>query len=175
MDKIQFATWVMALKTYYPDPKLVPNDAARELWFKQLKDIDYELAEMALNRWVAVNRWPPTIADIRSEAFQVVKGDDSDWGEGWEQVLRAIRFYGSYREIEAYHSMDVITQKVVKRLGFRNLCMSENEAADRANFRDIYNEIAKRQEKNNLLSGELKFKISAYRQQAIESKGDMYG
>lgn len=33
---------------------------------------------------------------------------------------------------------DEITQKCVRRLGFQSLCTSENETADRANFRMIY-------------------------------------
>ena len=34
--------------------------------------------------------------------------------------------------------LDDITRKCVKRLGFQNLCTSENVIADRANFRMAY-------------------------------------
>ena len=43
-----------------------------------------------------------------------------------------------YREQEALEQLDEITQKCVRRLGFQSLCTSENETADRANFRMIY-------------------------------------
>lgn len=39
-------------------------------------------------------------------------------------------------------SMSEITRKAVKKLGFRNICLSENITADRANFRTIYEQMA---------------------------------
>jgi hypothetical protein len=67
-----------------------------------------------------------------------MSGESKDWGDAWEEVLKAINYYGSYREEDALNSLDDTTRKVVKRLGFRNICMSENIEADRANFRMIY-------------------------------------
>ena len=78
MDKKQFATFAMALKTYYPKENLLPNDKAMELWFKQLQDIPYEVAEIGLNKWVSLNKWSPSISEIRGQAksiyFQMMEG-----------------------------------------------------------------------------------------------------
>ena len=41
-------------------------------------------------------------------------------------------------------SFDEITREVVKRLGFQNICLSENIVADRARFAEIYQAIKKR-------------------------------
>jgi hypothetical protein len=49
-----------------------------------------------------------------------------------------------YREDEAYASMDEITQEVTRRLGFKEICMSENIQLDRANFRMIYEQVLQR-------------------------------
>ena len=38
-------------------------------------------------------------------------------------------------------SFDEITREVVKRLGFQNICLSENVVADRARFAEIYQAI----------------------------------
>ena len=38
-------------------------------------------------------------------------------------------------------SFDEIIREVVKRLGFQNICLSENIVADRARFAEIYQAI----------------------------------
>ena len=96
MTKQEFAQFVMALKTYYPRETLLPNNQAVELWFRQLSDIPYNVAEIALNQWVATNKWSPSIADIREAANGIQNDEKFDWGEGWEQVQHAIRYYGYY-------------------------------------------------------------------------------
>ena len=144
MNKQEFSLFTMALKTYYPRENLLPNTQAMELWYQQLQDIPYRTAEAALNQWVATNKWSPSIADIRETAAGVASGEVLDWGEGWEQVLKAIRKYGLYRAEDAMESFDPITRQCVERLGFKQICMSENISADRANFRMIYEQLAER-------------------------------
>lgn len=164
MEKLEFAKWAIAYKTYYQRDDTLSTDAARDLWYEALKDIDYKILTLALNKWVLTNKWPPTIAEMRQQAAEICAGETPDWGEGWQQVQKAIRYYGQYREQEALATMDEITQQVVKRLGFRELCLSENTTADRANFRDIFAEVAARKQKNDLLSIELKKDIEKQRQ-----------
>lgn len=151
MDKREFATFAAALKTYYPKENLLPNSQAMELWYRQLQDIPYIVAEAALQKWVATQKWSPSIAEIREMAMTVTAGEKLLWSDGWEQVQTAIRKYGSYNIPAAMESFDDVTRQTVKRLGFRELCMSENPTQDRANFRDIFNMIAERQVKANQL------------------------
>lgn len=151
MDKREFATFAAALKTFYPKENLLPNSQAMELWYRQLQDIQYIVAEAALQKWVATQKWSPSIAEIREIAMTVTAGEKLLWSDGWEQVQTAIRKYGSYNIPAAMESFDDVTRQTVKRLGFRELCMSENPMQDRANFRDIFNMIAERQVKANQL------------------------
>lgn len=141
--------FVMALKTYYPKENILPNNQAVELWFRQLQDIPYQVAEASLNKWVATNKWSPSIAEIREMASTIQEGEVPDWGDGWEQVLMAIRKYGMYRIAEAMETFDPLTKQCVERLGFRNLCISENINQDRANFRMIYEQLAERKKKDS--------------------------
>ena len=138
MNKKEFAIFASALKTYYPKEKILPNEQAMELWFNQLQDIPYKVAELTLNKWVATSKWSPSIADIREQASGIIQGEGKDWGEAWQEVLRCISKYGFYREEEALNNMDKLTRKVVRRLGFKNICLSEDIQVDRANFRMIY-------------------------------------
>lgn len=68
MTKQEFSKIAMAIKTYYPNTQILPNNAAMELWYQQLQDIPYNVCTLAVNKWVAINKWSPTIADIREYA-----------------------------------------------------------------------------------------------------------
>lgn len=151
MIKKEFAIFASALRTYYPKEKLLPNEQAMELWYNQLQDIPYQVAEAVLIKWVATNKWSPSIAEIREQAAEIVSGETKDWGEAWESVVRAIRYYGSYKEDEALESLDEVTRQTVKQLGFRNLCFSEEINIERANFRMIYEQNTKRQKERSQL------------------------
>ena len=156
MDKKQFATFAMALKTYYPRENILPNQQAMELWFAQLQDIPYEVAEVGLNKWVSLNKWSPSIADIREMASSVTNGDLPDWGDAWEEVCKAIRHYGACDATNALASLTPLARKTAQRMGFRNLCMSENPQADRASFRMIYEQLAERERKDAQIPQEIK-------------------
>ena len=156
MDKKEFSTLAMALRTYYPKEQILPNQQSMELWYRELQDIPYNVAEAGLRKWVATNKWSPTIADFREFSAVIQSGDIPDWGEGWEQVISAIRKFGSYRQQEAMDSLDEITRTCVERLGFKNICMSENITHDRANFRMIYEQLADRKKKEKQIPLPLK-------------------
>lgn len=146
MDKREFGLFVSALRTYYSKENLLPNQQAVELWYRQLQDVPYPVACAVLDKWVATNKWSPSIADIREAVAEIQSGGAApDWGEGWKQALNAIRRFGMYNETEAMESLPPLTRETVQRLGYRELCLSENQMADRANFRQIYETITKRQ------------------------------
>ena len=163
MTRKEFSTFVSAMKTYYPRENLLPNQQAMELWYQELADIPYNVASAALRSYVQQNKFSPTISEIRSMAGEVKQGDMPDWSEGWEQVMRSIRRYGMYNEAKALESMDDMTRTVVQRMGFQNLCLSENVSVERANFRQIYEQVAERKKKENLMPEMLKLQIDDIR------------
>lgn len=168
MDKKEFSMFAMAIRTYYPKENILPNQQAMELWYRELQDIPYAVAEAGLRQWVSTNKWSPSIAEIREMTSTVQNGVIPDWGEGWEQVIMAVRRFGTYRIQEAMESFDPLTRKCVERLGFRNICMSENINHDRANFRMIYEQLAERQKKDSQLSLEMKELIKGIQQNEVK-------
>lgn len=152
MTKQEFAQFAMALRTYYPREQILPNQQAMELWYRELQDIPMDVAEATLRKWVSTNKWSPSIAEIRENASCVKDGDPLTWGESWERALTAIRRFGSYRPREALDSLDPLTRKCVESIGFRELCMSENITADRANYRMIFDTMAKREQAHKQLA-----------------------
>lgn len=172
MDKREFSMLAMAMRTYYPKENILPNQQAMELWFNQLQDIPYNIAELALNKWVATNKWSPTIADIRESMADVSEGEIDDWGKGWEQVLMAVRKFGMYRVEEAMESLDDLPREAVKRLGFKEICLSENINQDRANFRMIYEQLAERKKKDAQIPLQVRQAIGAIQgNMMLEAKG----
>ena len=146
MNKQEFSKWVMALKTYYPREQLLPNAQAIELWFQELQDIPMNVAEAALRKWVSTSKWSPTIAEIREMAVDVKRGDAPEWSEGWMQTQMAIRRFGRYRPGEALASLDPITRETVRRLGFNNLCDTEDIGYYAKRFQQTYEIMAKREQ-----------------------------
>jgi len=174
MTKKEFAQFAMALKTYYPRETLLPNDKAMELWFMQLQDIPYQIAEASLNKWVATNKWSPSIADIREMASSVSHGDIPEWGAGWQTVLDAIRKYGTYNEPKAMQMIqeqNEIAYHCTQRLGFKNLCLSERIETDRANFRMMYEQYAERKQRERQLPQGLKQLIGQIRSDQLLIEG----
>lgn len=169
MTRDEFKTFAAAMKTFFPREQLLPNAAAMELWYRELSDIPYTVAEAALRKYVSTNKFSPTIADIREQATAVTQGEKPLWSDGWNQVLVAIRKYGSYNPAAALASMDDLTRQVVKRLGYMDLCLSENVMADRANFRMIFEQLADRQQKEKQLSVNLTQLIDGIQEKGVDA------
>ena len=170
MTELEFGQLAAAIRTYYPKEKILPNEKAVTLWFKHLEDIPYDLACTVIAEWVSTNKWSPTIADIREGAARLLSPSTRDYGEGWRQVQAAISGYGMYRPDEALESIsDPIARETVKRMGFYEICTSENPAAERANFRMIYEQLAERAKNDAQLPQSLRNTIeSISRRLAIE-------
>lgn len=151
MEREQFKILCKGMKAVYTQATFLPDADAFNVWFALLGDLEYPVLNAAIQKYMLINKFPPTIADLREIATSISIGDVPDWGEGWEKVLQAIRRFGYYRESEAMQTMDQLTQTCVKRLGWRNLCMSENSNQDRANFRMIYEQLAERTKKEATL------------------------
>ena len=172
MDKKEFGILASAIRTYYPKENILPNNEAMSLWYRELSDIPMHVAEAALRKWVSTNKWSPSIAELRETAATVQNGEIPDWGEGWEQVCKAIRKYGFYEPKKAMESFDPITRQCVERLGFRNLCLTENPTAERANFRQCYEVIAKREQVSQQIALPLRETISQIQASGFLQLGD---
>lgn len=172
MERKEFAQFVAALKTYYPRESFLANEQAAELWFAHLRDLPYEVASCALNKWVTTNVWSPTIADLRRLAVEVSKGEPKDWGTAWAEVLDAARYLGRYQKAEALAGFDDVTRRAVNALGWEEICISEDLTALRANFRMVYENAAAKQAQNAALPGKLKEAISKLQFDLLEKAED---
>lgn len=151
MDKQQFATLTIGIKSAYPASKILEDNASMDFWYMMLKDIPYEIAENAVMEHICTNIYPPNIAEIRKLCMERCQRPVLSFDEAWGVVQKAMGTYGSYHPQEAFATMDELTLSVVKNLGWTRMCQSENPIADRANFREAYEEKAKAVQNSNQL------------------------
>ena len=141
MTRQEFSRIAAAINTYYPKDKPFVNEASVQLWYEEFKELTYEDTVNGLRRHVNTSKWCPTIAELKEAIVTNIAGV-KDWGEAWNECTRAISRYGQYREEEALESMSPLTRQIVKRIGYKDLCRSENQMQDRANFRMVFDQVA---------------------------------
>lgn len=145
-------------------------DLAQVLWTKLLEDVPYKVVDLAVKKLILESPFPPTIADVRKKISEITapQGSEMEAAEAWGEVVAAIRKYGSYDPEAALASMSPRTAKVVKMIGFRDICMSETIGVERGQFLKMYDQIASRERQDSLLPERLKLEI-----QAITAKKDI--
>lgn len=167
MTKEEFSILAKGLKAVYTQPSFLPDSDALNVWYTLLKDLDYMVVQTAIQKYMLTQKLPPVIADIREMASSVTMGEKALWSDGWEEVVMAIRRYGSYNEAKAMENMSEITKQCVRRLGYQNLCRSEDISIERANFRMIYEQISKREEENRKLPVQMRKWIEQQQKQNL--------
>ncbi len=65
MNKQQFATLAIGIKSAYPASKILEDKASMDFWYTMLEDMPYEIAENAVMEYICTNIYPPNIAQIR--------------------------------------------------------------------------------------------------------------
>ncbi len=151
MTDQEFETIALAIKAAYPNTNVLPDKYSMKTWYRVLSDLDYKVAENAVLEHISTSVFPPSIAEIREKCAARLSPMITDWGEAWEEVQMAIRKYGSYREEQAVDSLSRLTAVAVRRMGFQNLCRSENTVADRAHFQRMYEGMVKEEKRQTQL------------------------
>ncbi len=141
MTKKEAAIVVFELLSNYPNSERV-GQATIEAYEKNLADLDFESARSAVARLAQTSKFIPTIAEVRAAARDLRTGAKRTGLEGWGDVVRAIQYVGSYRTPTFD---DPIVAHVVRCLGWREVCLGDNESALRARFVEAYESISDRE------------------------------
>lgn len=146
MTRDEFKILVKGMKAIYSQPAFIPDQDAFNMWYALMGDLPYEVCNVAIQKYMLTNKFPPTVAEIREMCAGVVNGDPLTWGESWERALNSVRKYGSYNKQAALDSLDPLTRKCVESIGYMQLCMSENIMVERAHFQKIFEVFSKREQ-----------------------------
>ena len=151
MTKTETVKLLAVISAAYPNMQV--TEATVDLWHELLGDQDLNIVLVAVKKLILESPYPPTIADIRKRAVEVMTPpeDRIDAAEAWGEVQRAIRLYGYYREAEALESMSPRTAKVVRWIGWSEICLSEDLGVVRGQFLKMYQQVAEREHKEQLL------------------------
>lgn len=162
MDREIFIKCMRFLEVAYKSANLnITGDPEQlRVYYGMLGDLPEKVLMQAIQKCVATSKWPPAISEIREAAGGIMAPTVASWAEGWEQVQKAIRYCGRDDETGALASMDELTAKVTRAMGWKSLCMSDNIVADRAHFQRIYEQMEKRQNENTALPEALRLGIA---------------
>lgn len=173
MTKIEVGKIFAVLSAAYD--KFDVNEFKQQLWFEMLQDISYSIVQIAIKKLILESPYPPSIADIRKQCLEVSTKDNEqiDAGQGWGEIMRAIRLYGYCRAEEALNSLSPITRQVAERLSWREICLCEeqNLGVLRGQFIKIFNSLQEREGKNKLLPEKLKQEIKALEKEKVKLIG----
>ena len=159
MKKTETVQLLAVINAAFPNIQI--TEAMVSLWYELLGDIDFNLAKAAVKKLLLESPYPPSIADIRKRAVEILTPEEEkiDAAEAWGEVERAMRFYGFYREAEALESMSPRVAKVVRWMGWRDICLSEEPGVVRGQFLKMYEQVTEREQKEKLLPERLKADI----------------
>lgn len=143
MTKVEFAQVSIGLKAAYPRFKMLSTDEEMTFWYQMLSDIDYQVVNNAVLEHISTCTFPPSVAEIRKLCADRCTKPIPCFDDAWGSVMNAISSFGWNNPVEAYKTLDELTLEIVKNIGWNALCLGDNQAANRANFREAYEKKAR--------------------------------
>lgn len=113
MKMEQFATLVKGMKAVYSDPKFIADKDAIMVWYEFFKDDDYMVVQAAIQKYMANNEFPPTIAGIRKIMNEIINPETGmNEMEAWSLVYKAI-CNSAYRASEEFEKLPKECQRAI--------------------------------------------------------------
>ena len=108
-----FKTIIRGLIAAYPRDNFIPNEFTFNLWFKALHDFDYVTLSKAAQAYMMTEKFPPTIADIRRLACDMVMPADEIAAEEWNRLMKALGQAGRPDAVEYWKALPESTREIV--------------------------------------------------------------
>ena len=126
-------------------PNFNPTELTAEVYYQVLSDIPSEELKMATRHCIAEagRKFAPSVGELRGAVGELrgyVANVPSSY-QAWQEVLQQINDVGSYGTPKWSNP---IVEKAVRAMGWRNLCLSEEQTADRARFIQCYEQFEER-------------------------------
>ena len=114
-----------------------------EVWYSMLCGYSKKEFSDSIKRLVKTLKKIPTIADITEDITNNKVSEIPTAEDEWQNVLNAVRMYGSYREQEALESLKPYTAKIVKYIGYYRICIStqDEQVWNKKEFINEYNSL----------------------------------
>lgn len=103
-------------------------------FFKEYNGIDFK---NAIIQCINEKNYFPSIAEIKELIIKQTNNEiNLKADEEWNNVLECIRTYGYPQEEKALNSLQPITREIVKRIGYQELCMMDENR--KYNYRSAF-------------------------------------
>jgi hypothetical protein len=124
------------LATIYPPHLSVRVDAATiKIWQSLLSDLPYAAINSAVKAWVATNKYPPTIADLRA---MLTPAEQRSPEEAWSLLYSAIKKGGFYDRGLAQDIMGDLWCLVEKDWSYYAGLLEEDVPNEKSRFLKMY-------------------------------------
>ena len=102
MTRDEIKILVKGMKAVYAQQTFLPDKDAFDMWFALLQDLPYKLANVAIQKHMLTEKFPPTPAEIREKAAQMIEVPETEMSEleAWALVRKAIRNSGYHAQEE---------------------------------------------------------------------------
>ena len=98
-----------------------------EVWYSFLKEYNDNELNNAIKNLINTEKYLPSIAQVKQEIAKTKLSDIPDAEDEWQEVLKSVSRYGSYRQEEALNSLKPYTAKIVGYIGYQRICMADSE------------------------------------------------
>lgn len=111
------------------------------VYVQYLADIPLDHLKVVIDQCIMENEFLPTVHKIRDRYIAMLTPERLSAVDAWGLVLKQFLQVGHTGQPEFD---DPVVASVVKGMGWRELCLSENQMADRAHFMKLYEQQADR-------------------------------
>lgn len=114
-----------------------------EVWYSMLYEYKLEDLTRAIKELIKTETRLPSIAHITKQIAKTKIATLPDADTEWQEVLKAVRGFGSYREEEALKSLKPYTAQIVKYIGYYRICVStqDEQVWNKKEFIEEYNSL----------------------------------
>ena len=175
MERDEFKILVKSMKAVYAQPTFLPDQDAFNVWYALLKDLPYELASMAVQKHMLTEKFPPTIADLRAKANEVVEQPAEEMSEleAWALVRKATGNSNYHADEEFARLPEVCRIAVGSPVNLREWAMMNSDqvaTVEQSHFIRNYRTAAKRMTEDRKLPPAFRERIAEHRRKHAELK-----
>jgi len=128
------------------------------VWKTMFKDDDAQLVMASIQKHIAVNKWPPSIAEIREQMVSITRPDIIPPDIAWSMVSDVMSVKGEYCHFDLYRVLPEMIARVVETIGWSKLydlhrgsVRGNKDGMDRVAFMELYKPAYEREREKAML------------------------
>lgn len=132
------------------------------LWKTMLADIDYETAQLAIQKILITSSYFPTLAKIREEVAKINIFKIPSFEQAFKMIKKTILRYGFYQEKKALMELKKthpIILKIIENFGWKELCMANDSQFTKREIEKAYQKIYQKEWEDLILPSFVRKKI----------------